>query len=130
MNPLHKFPNQYSRKLEQLYQFKKWKSVLQLADQEKRDDYICKKIRICGRHFNENYRLPSHYLTLPTLFLDLNPMSAAEPIPIFSGVQEKSRSISYLNTKKKLQEMDTTAKRTILFLKNSIEKLREKYKKH
>ncbi|KAF9407000.1 hypothetical protein HW555_012838 [Spodoptera exigua] len=82
---------------------------------------------------------------------DLNPMSAAgdtylnptpgpsslteivsdcvQPIPIFSGIQEK-QIISYLNTKKKLQEMDKTTKRTILCLKNSIEKLREKYKKH
>ncbi|XP_022835337.1 uncharacterized protein LOC111362823 [Spodoptera litura] len=150
-DPIHKFPNPNSLKLEKIERFKKWKSVLKPADQEKGDDYICKKIRICGRHFNESYRLPSHYLTqnaVPTLFLDLNPMSTAddiyldptpgpsnltdvlsdcvEPTPI-SSTQEIKRSMSYINTKKKA--MDITTKRTIIRLKNSIEKLRAKYKK-
>ncbi|XP_050557997.1 transposable element P transposase isoform X3 [Spodoptera frugiperda] len=148
-DPLHKFPNPNSLKLEQIDRFKQWKSVLKPADQEKGDDYICKKIRICGRHFNKSYRLPSHYLTqnaVPTLFLghsmnaevdiysDPTPGPSnltdvvsdyVEPAPIYC-TPEKRRSMSYMNTKNKI--MDITTKRTIIRLKNSIEKLRKKYK--
>ncbi|XP_050558001.1 uncharacterized protein LOC118268572 isoform X7 [Spodoptera frugiperda] len=119
-DPLHKFPNPNSLKLEQIDRFKQWKSVLKPADQEKGDDYICKKIRICGRHFNKSYRLPSHYLTqnaVPTLFLghsmnaevdiysDPTPGPSnltdvvsdyVEPAPIYC-TPEKRRSMSYMS---------------------------------
>ncbi|KAF9407543.1 hypothetical protein HW555_012466 [Spodoptera exigua] len=55
-DPLHKFPNPNSFKVEQIDRFKSWKAILQSADQEKGDEYICKKIRICSKHFIESFK--------------------------------------------------------------------------
>ncbi|XP_050558000.1 uncharacterized protein LOC118268572 isoform X6 [Spodoptera frugiperda] len=137
-DPLHKFPNPNSLKLEQIDRFKQWKSVLKPADQEKGDDYICKKIRICGRHFNKSYRLPSHYLTqnaVPTLFLghsmnaevdiysDPTPGPSnltdvvsdyVEPAPIYC-TPEKRRSMSYMKHEILPSECQQTADFLLIF---------------
>ncbi|XP_045541909.1 uncharacterized protein LOC123723379 [Papilio machaon] len=69
--PLHRFPKwQYSHE----ERFNSWKAVLSSETQGNGNAYIYNNVRICYKHFENYYQLPSHQLTrnaVPTLNLDL-----------------------------------------------------------
>ncbi|KAF9404446.1 hypothetical protein HW555_014330, partial [Spodoptera exigua] len=59
ISPLHHFPNPESHNMEDVARFSIWKSVLDVATQEKGNFYIYTNVRLCNNHFLECYQLPS-----------------------------------------------------------------------
>ncbi|XP_045539523.1 uncharacterized protein LOC123722267 [Papilio machaon] len=78
--PLHRFPKwQYSHE----ERFNSWKAVLSSETQGNGNAYIYNNVRICYKHFENYYQLPSHQLTrnaVPTLNLDLPENLQRQPI--------------------------------------------------
>ncbi|XP_050556756.1 uncharacterized protein LOC126911839 [Spodoptera frugiperda] len=89
-SPLHHFPNPKSIIPDQLLRYAVWKTVLDVATQEKGDTYIYDQIRLCNKHFLDCYQLPSRQLTrnaVPTLNLGDSDGNTAESIPIINEEQ-------------------------------------------
>ncbi|XP_041983274.1 uncharacterized protein LOC121736256 [Aricia agestis] len=68
--PLHHFPKPHN-----VERFAAWKAVLYDESQEKSNMYIYNTYKLCNKHFEKYYILPSNQLTrnaVPTLFLEHN----------------------------------------------------------
>ncbi|XP_052737630.1 uncharacterized protein LOC112053250 isoform X1 [Bicyclus anynana] len=74
--PLHRFPKWQFQHEEK---FNSWKAVLSSTTQEYGNEYIYNNVRLCYRHFEKYFQLPSHRLTgnaVPTLYLTAEGLQA------------------------------------------------------
>lgn len=84
--PLHRFPKPQYPHTER---YNAWKSVLPASVQSKGDQYIFDQIRICYRHFEQCYSLPSRLLTRNAIpSLNIPSTSSQIPMEICSELAE------------------------------------------